>query len=439
MTRKVTAPGRWVPTAYLAEGIPYALVTLSFGTMFKDLGYSDSDITVALASISSMWSLKPLYAGFLEMYGTKKRWTVTMSLAIAVLLILSAIALTLEAPYWPLIGLAWVIAGASATQDVCIDGLYVTTLDPPSQAKWIGFQGAFWTTGRIFATALVVGVAGFLQMKEGLTASSAWAVALTVAASGMLMLSLYHAVTLPQGSVSHRPHSAREVVNTFFLQWQDFLTKQHISSMLLFVFLYRSGEGFLMMETQLFMQAGLDSGGLGMCATEALSTNCPHALSDKATIDGLVSTAVSLLFGVLGGAYASKKGLSTRTLLIMATCMNVPNLTLVYLSQAASSGEPLSMGLIATMITLEKAGYSFGMVANMLYMMQQISPGRFHMTHFAFCTALMNLVIIPTTAASGPLAEMLGYSSFFLFVCAATVPSFVAAYLAPFPKAATKC
>jgi PAT family beta-lactamase induction signal transducer AmpG len=69
----------------------------------------------------------------------------------------------------------------------------------------------------------------------------------------------------------------------------------------------------------------------------------------------------------------------------------------------------------------------------MLYMMQQISPGKYHMTHYAFCTALMNLVLIPTQMASGPLADWLGYRAFFLFVMVASVPSLIAAWFAPFP------
>ena len=68
------------------------------------------------------------------------------------------------------------------------------------------------------------------------------------------------------------------------------------------------------------------------------------------------------------------------------------------------------------------------------YMMQQISPGRYHMTHYAFCTALMNLVLIPTQMASGPLADWLGYRSYFVFVIVATIPSLIAAKLAPFPR-----
>ena len=70
----------------------------------------------------------------------------------------------------------------------------------------------------------------------------------------------------------------------------------------------------------------------------------------------------------------------------------------------------------------------------MLYMMQQIAPGKYKMTHYAFCTALMNLVLVPTQMASGPLADRMGYKSFFLFVVIASIPSIIAAWKAPFPN-----
>ena len=65
-------PLSWVPSAYLAEGIPFAMVIWVAGTLFKDLGHSDSDITVSLASIGLAWSLKPFWAAFLDMFRTKR-------------------------------------------------------------------------------------------------------------------------------------------------------------------------------------------------------------------------------------------------------------------------------------------------------------------------------------------------------------------------------
>ncbi len=191
--------------------------------------------------------------------------------------------------------------------------------------------------------------------------------------------------------------------------------------MLLFVFLYRTGEGFLLQEAPLFLQSTVDKGGIGL------------TLYQKSLIDGLISTVVSLGAGLLGGAFAAKYGLK-RVLLILALCMNIPHLCYIFLSQAVSPGAPLPLWVVCVLVSIEKFGYSFGFIGNMLYMMQQIAPGKYKMTHYAYATAFMNLVLIPTQAASGKLADWLGYRRFFIFVMIASIPSILAAWKAPFPN-----
>ncbi|PRP98572.1 MFS transporter [Enhygromyxa salina] len=414
-------PLAWVPTAYLAEGIPFAMVIWVAGTLFKDLGHSDGDITVALASIGLAWSLKPFWAAFLGMFRTKRFFVLTMELLIAVLLGLVALALPLPNYFQIVIAILWVMAFASATQDICVDGIYITSLDPANQAKYIGVQGMAWNVGRIFATAGVVWVAGMLQDRASYAPEAAWAVALGLSGATMAALAVYHLVMLPPGSKPTGPQSTKEIAATFVDTVRDFFRKDKIWGMLAFVFLFRSAEGLLLVEAPLFMQAPLEEGGLGM------------TLIQKGVIDGTISTAVSIIGGLLGGWFVSRYGLA-RSLFFLALCLNLPNICYVYLSWTVSPEAPLSMTTIGVLVTIEKFGYSFGFVANMLYMMQQISPGRYHMTHYAFCTALMNLVLIPTQMASGPLADWMGYRAYFVFVVVATIPSLVAAKLAPFPR-----
>lgn len=417
-------PMRWVFTAYFAEGIPFAMVIWVVGTMFKDLGHSDTEITMATASVGIAWSLKPLWAAFLDMFRTKRFFVLAMEAAMSALLLGIAFALPLANYFQVIVGLLWVLAFASATQDICVDGIYITALDDRHQARYIGVQGMAWNTGRIFATALVVGIAGYLQVKGGRTPRDAWTWALVMSAVTMAALTTYHWLVLPTGSVARRPASAREVMTTFTEAVSAFFRKEAIVGMLTFVFLFRSAEGLLLVEAPLFLQASAAEGGIGL------------SLLDKGIIDGGISTGVTIVGGLLGGAFVSRYGLP-RTLLLLALCVNLPNLTYVYLSQVAGPDASVSFTTVAVMAAIEKLGYSFGFVGNMLYMMQQIAPGKHTMTHYAFATALMNLVLVPTQMASGPLAEWLGYRSFFIFVMFATIPSLLAAWLAPFPRATT--
>ena len=415
-------PWYWVPSSYLSEGIPFALVIWVAGTMFKDLGHTDGQITLATASIGIAWSLKPLWAAFLDMYRTKKFFVLAMELLMAGLLCGIAVALPLPNYFQIVIAVLWVMAFASATQDICVDGIYITTLDEKKQAAFIGVQGVFWNVGRLFGTAVIVWAAGSLKEDHGMSAVAAWTWALGLAAVTLVGLAVYHWFILPQGSIVARPHSVGEIARTFGDTFVDFFRKEKIWGMLLFVFLYRSSEGLLLIEGPLFLQASPDMGGIGL------------SLKEKGIIDGTISTFVSLFAGLLGGAFMAKYGLKRKTLFFMALCLNLPHITFVIMSQLAGPGHGLSLWTVGTLVTIEKFGYSFGFVANMLYMMQQISPGKYQMTHYAFANSLMNLMLVPTQMISGPLADHFGYKSYFIIVMFAAIPSLLAAWYAPFPR-----
>jgi PAT family beta-lactamase induction signal transducer AmpG len=418
----VRNPWSWVPTSYFSEGIPFALVIWVAGTMFKDLGHTDGQITLATASIGIAWSLKPLWAAFLDMYKTKKFFVLAMELLMSGLLIGISLALPLPNYFQIVIAVLWVLAFASATQDICVDGVYITSLDAKGQAAFIGVQGVFWNVGRLFATAAIVWFAGSLKEDHGMSATAAWSWALGLSAVTLVALAIYHWFILPTGSITVRPKGVGEIAHTFWDAFVDFFKKESIWGMLLFVFFYRSSEGLLLVEGPLFLQAPHDLGGVGL------------SLKEKGLIDGTISTFVSLFAGLLGGAFMAKYGLKRNTLFFMALCLNLPHITFVIMSQLAGPGHTLSLWTIGSLVTIEKFGYSFGFVANMLYMMQQISPGRYQMTHYAFANSLMNLMLVPTQMISGPLADHFGYKLYFIIVMFAAIPSLLAAWFAPFPR-----
>jgi MFS transporter, PAT family, beta-lactamase induction signal transducer AmpG len=417
------SPVTWIVTSYFAEGLPFAIVIWVAGTMFKDLGHDDGEITLATASIGIAWSLKPLWAAFLDMYRTKKFFVLAMEVVLSLVLVAIAFALPMPNYFQIVIALLWILAFASATQDICVDGVYITSLDEKLQAKYIGVQGMAWNTGRLFATAVVVAVAGTLKQEAGQDARTAWMWALGLAAVTMAGLAVFHRRALPVGAIAERPRNAAEVLATFWLTLQAFFAKKSIWGMLAFVFLYRSSEGLLLVEAPLFLQAAPEAGGVGLSLTE------------KGFIDGTVATVAGIAGGLCGGAFIARYGLRP-TLVFLALCLNVPHLTYVYLSQIAGPGVEVPFTTVAAMAGIEKFGYSFGFVGNMLYMMQQIAPGKYKMAHYAFATALMNLVLVPTQMLSGPLADWLGYRTYFVVVMFAMIPSVLAAWLAPFPNPA---
>ena len=141
----------------------------------------------------------------------------------------------------------------------------------------------------------------------------------------MAGLGVYHLVhRCRTGRSLERPREhAQRSFRAFAETLVDFVRKPKIVGMLLFVFLYRSGEGFLLVEAPLFMQAPLATGGLGL------------SLADKALIDGAISTGVSLLAGVCR-RHVRRQVRPQEVSLFMALCMNIPHLCFVYLSHAVT-------------------------------------------------------------------------------------------------------
>ena len=422
MSSKISLrPFLWVPSLYLAMGIPYNVVNGTAIRMYKSLGFADSQITVAVGSIGIAWSLKPLWAAFLDMYRTKKFFVLAMEVLCG--LLFAAVAMSLTAPGFFQISIAifWVAAFASSTQDICADGVYLTAMDKPSQSRLAGFQSMFWTLGKVLAAGVLISVLDKVRAERGWSDQQMWQTVMLACAVAMGLLMVYHIFLLPTGSVSERPQSARQVVGDFVGTAITFFHKRAFWGMIAFVFLYRLGEGLIMQEGQLFLQNAQARGGLGLSAGQVSS------------IDAVYGTIAFIVGGLLGGWFIARLTLS-RSLWILGLCLNIPHFTFVYLSHYAAAGHGLHYETIVTMVSLEKFGYGVGRVGNMIYMMQQLAPGRSTMTHYAFATALMNLVLVPTAMISGPLAEWLGFSTFFFVVMFASVPSVLAAWRAPFPQ-----
>jgi len=99
---------------------------------------------------------------------------------------------------------------------------------------------------------------------------------------------------------------------------------------------------------------------------------------------------------------------------------NIPHVTYYYLSHAL----PDNMALVSAIVTIEKFGFGFGSIGHMLYMMQQIAPGPFKMSHYAFATGVMALTKMSTGWISGPIYEFFhhNYPSFLLFRAAGLDP-----------------
>ncbi len=424
MNNKNTSPLKWVPSAYFAMGMPFVVLNVVCVLMFKGLGIEDSQIALWTSIIMFPWTIKFLWSPFLEIFKTKKFFVVATQLVSGIGFGLVALALHLPSFFAVSIAILAVIAMCGATHDIALDGLYMAELSQQDQAKYIGWQGAFYNLAKLLATGLLVYVAGVLMefyRASGATeieaALPAWTIIISVCGVILLILGLYHAKTLPSGGAAVEPESrtSSEVMNELWVVIKDFFSKKHIWLYIAFIIFYRLGEGFVMKIVPLFLKADVASGGLGLTEKQI------------GLFYGTFGAAAFVLGSLAAGYYISRIGLK-KALFSLVCIFNIPFLIYTYFAIA----QPSSTLLIGSGIVLEYFGYGFGFVGLTLFMMQQVAPGKHQMAHYAFASGIMNLSVMMTGAVSGFLSDALGYKMFFIVVMLAVIPVFAMTKFLPF-------
>ena len=403
-------------------GLPFVVLNMVSAVLFKDLGISDAQIAFWTSLIMWPWTIKFLWSPFLEIFRTKKFFVVTTQLLSGVLFGVAALSLQLPLFFAVSVAVFAVVAFSGATHDIAADGVYMSELSPASQAKYIGWQGAFYNLAKLVATGGLVWFAGFLY--EGFSAVGAatfdayvrsWTVVLAILCGLLVLLGVYHVRALPSGGSASEGRSLRDGLSGLKEVIAAFFTKRHIWYYIAFIILYRLGEGFVMKIVPLFLKADTASGGLGL-------TNQQIGL-----YYGTFGAGAFLIGSLLAGYYIARRGLR-RTLFTLCCIFNLPFGVYALLAWF----QPSSMWLVGGGIVVEYFGYGFGFVGLTLFMMQQVAPGRHQMAHYAFASGIMNLSVMLTGAVSGYLSDALGYGMFFLAVMLATVPAFLVTWFVPF-------
>ena len=409
-------PAYWIPTTWLAMGLPFVALAASSAIMYKNLGISDSQIAFWTSLIMLPWTLKPLWGPFLEMFKTKKFFVYTTQMFTGCIFGLVALSLHSDHFFAFSISLLAIIAFSGATHDIAADGIYLNELTPKLQAQYVGWQGAFYNIAKVLSGGVLVYLAGELEKKIGIV--NAWMIVMFLYGAIMIVLGLYNMKILPSGGVSKNVHSVKEGFATLKDVVITFFQKKNIWFSLCFIVLYRFAEGQAIKITPLFFKAARADGGLG------LST------SQIGILYGVFGSIAFVLGSIAAGYFVSKEGLSRKTLLILCAFFNIPFAAYTFLAITL----PVNLYVIGAAVALEYFGYGFGFVGLILFMMQQIAPGKYKMAHYAFGSGLMNLGFMIPSMVSGFVSDFLGYKDFFIWVLIAIIPAFLVTWLVPLNK-----
>ncbi len=400
----------WVATSNFAEGIPYvAVMTLSL-IMYKNMGLSNTEVTLYTSWLYLPWVIKPLWSPFVDVLKTKRFWILTMELLIGATF--SGVAFTLPTSFWlqATLCLFWLMAFSSATHDIAVDGFYMLGLNQQKQSVFVGVRSFCYRISMILGQGVLVMLAGKWIETTGDVAKS-WGKVFYLMSAMFILIYLFHSFILPKPTEDKQKNNQsfsdilKELGDTII----TFFKKPQVIAGICFMLFYRMPEGLLVKISTLFLLDDVANGGLGLTEVQL------------GLVQGTVGVIGLLAGGIIGGILAGIYGLK-KCLWPMVCAITIPDIVYVYLAYSL----PTNMLLINICIFVEQFGYGFGFTAYMLYLIYY-SQGNHKTSHYALCTALMALSMMLPGMIAGMLQEAIGYQWFFIVVVVSCILTFLVA------------
>lgn len=402
------SPWSWIPTLYVAEGLPYFAVNTLTVLMYNNLGVSKAEMAFYTGWLYLPWVIKPFWSPFVDLMKTKRWWTIAMQLLIAAAMAAVAFLLPTGFFFSATLAVFWLMAFFSATHDIAADGYYMLALDEKEQAAYVGVRSTFYRIASVLGQGGLVILAGWLEERMG-NIAVAWSYTFAALSIFFLLIFLYHWRMMPKPA-DDRPTAdvtSRNIMADFGRTFVTFFAKPYIWVAIAFMLLYRLPEALCIKLVQPFLVDPISKGGLGLTTAQV------------GFVNGTVGVIALLLGGIVGGLAIARGGLK-RWLWPMAGALTLPCIVYCLLAMY----QPSDFVLICSALAVEQFGYGFGFTAFMLYLMY-FSRGESQTSHYAFCTAFMALGMMLPGMAAGWIFERLNVAAMhpWLQASAAGIPS----------------
>ena len=397
----------------ISSGFPWIMIGSVLSAWLKDEGLSRSAIGLfgiifATYSFNFLWSplvdkIKP------PLFGQRRGWIFAMQGCVVLLcLVMSQLTADQDLFYVALIGL--LIAIASATQDIAIDGFRIDCIaqddkDGMSAASSVATAG-WWT-----------GYGGLGAIPFFLADMTSWTWPNIYLLLGALMALLMCATCL-----ANEPQIDREALlekitakdtkqspvfhwiqTTLVTPFAEFFNRNGVklaASFLLFIFLFKIGEAFLgRMSIVFYKEIGFSN-------------------SDIATYSKLLNWWVTIVFSLLGGLVNIRYGIY-RGLMIAGVAMAASNLLFALIAQTGPSTSLLAITVIVDGFT--GAWSTVAMVA----FISLLCNRAFSATQYALMASLSVAGRTLVASSSGFVVDSLegNWSLFFILTAVMVIPS----------------
>ncbi|MEU1983406.1 MFS transporter [Nocardia sp. NPDC019395] len=360
---------------YFAQGLPYGFFTQALPVVLRESGYSLIEIS-ATGVLFAPWALKFLWAPYVDHYGTRRQWLLSLQLmSSAVAFGLACLDLS-SSLRWLLIGIA-VVNAVSATQDIATDGLAVQLLGPRERGLGNGIQVGAYRIG------MIVGGGALLW----LFALAGWR-SLFVAMAILLLITAVPVWWLPRTSIRGTSKTSAPRPIALTAGWWQRLRRPGMLAFILLIGGFKFGDS------------------MGSAMVGPFMSDAGLTLGQIALVKGVLSSAGALAGAALGGWLCFRYG--RRHALLIGGITQTASLALYLVSSLGIGG----FGLIVTSSLAEHILGGAATVAVFTLMMDASDPDHAGSDYTLLACAVVTVQGIAGFAA-GTVGELLGYPALF--------------------------
>lgn len=372
-----------------ASGLPLALSSNTLQAWYATEGVSILMIGfIALAG--QPYAFKFFWAPVVDKYrfpylGLRRGWIITMQCILIALLITMGMMDPAVQPYQLGI-LALCLAFFSATQDIAIDAYRTELLLPDERGLGASMAVGGYRTAMLVSGGMGLVIAHYLGFR-GLYFSMA----------GVMLVGVIAALAGPEPR-HPAPKKEMNFLNTCFLPFKEFLSRNNALTILAFIICYKLGDAFAQSLVTTFLLKGVG-----------------FTLLEIGGIYKTVGLAATLIGVFTGGALMVRLGLF-HSLLYFGIIQALTNLLFYSLAKVGPH-----YGLMVCTVFLENFAGGLGTAAYMAFIMSLCNP-QFTATQFALLSALSAVGRIYVGPASGYLVEVYGWAEFFILSASFALP-----------------
>lgn len=381
---------QWIASLYFFQSMPYVVVTLIATVMYQQYGVANTQATLLTSLFMLPWTIKPLFAPFLEDLASRKKLTLYAQTILTLLFMI--LAFCVNNPYFLILSsLGFVgIAFISSLHDIVSDGIYLLNLNNEEQKRYVALRSFFYQMGRFIIKGGLLALIGSLALYYKLNIWRIFFFSLFVIG---FLLTFYHKAKIPES-----PKKVELIHPNYRQVFKTLLFNTPICPTLLFIFLYNFSEAQMQKIIPLFL---LDKGGLGL------------NLSQVGQLYGLAGS-IFLMLGIFFSGWLITNYVLEKCLKNVTVFLLLGHLLYLLFPLFHANHLLLYLVILLNQFTVGLANGTY-----MGYLLTVANKSPYPMSMYTICTSIMALSYVLFGGFSGWIEQQLGYSGFFLYIVAA--------------------